>query len=71
MNLRRPGNYVIKYNCRDSAGLQAKERKRTGNAMAGWYHAKEMDAKREISIGLVNEKGYHNPNMLDCYTCHY
>lgn len=49
----------------------AKERKRTGNTMAGWYHAKELDIKREASIGLVNEKGFHNPNMLDCYTCHY
>ena len=49
----------------------AKERKRTGNTMAGWYHAKEMNAKREATIGLVNDKGYHNPNMLDCYTCHY
>ena len=49
----------------------AKDRKRTGNTMAGWYHAKEMDAKREVSIGLINEKGFHNPNMLDCYTCHY
>ena len=49
----------------------AKERKRTGDTMAGWYHAKEMDKKREANIGLVNEKGYHNPNLLDCYTCHY
>ena len=49
----------------------AKERKRTGNTLAGWYHAKELDANREVSIGLVNEKGFHNPNMLDCYTCHY
>ena len=49
----------------------AKERKRTGNTMAGWYDAKEMNVKREAAIGLVNDKGYHNPNMLDCYTCHY
>ena len=49
----------------------AKERKRTGNTMAGWFHAEEMDEKREISIGLINEKGFHNPNILDCYTCHY
>ena len=49
----------------------AKERKRTGSTLDGWYHAKEMDAKREEAIGLINEKGYHNPNMLDCYTCHY
>ena len=49
----------------------AKERKRSGNTMAGWYHAKELDKKREAEIGLVNEKGYHNPNLLDCYTCHY
>ena len=33
--------------------------------MAGWYHAKEQDKKREADIGLVNEKGYHNPN---CWT---
>ena len=49
----------------------AKERKRASNTLDGWYHAKEMDAKREVAIGLINEKGYHNPNMLDCYTCHY
>ena len=49
----------------------AKERKRTGSTLDGWYHAKEMDAKREVAIGLINEKGYHNPNLLDCYTCHY
>ena len=49
----------------------AKERKRTDNTLDGWYHAKEMDAKREVAIGLVNEKGYHTPNMLDCYPCHY
>ena len=49
----------------------AKERKRTGSTLEGWYHAKEMDAKREVAIGLINEKGYHNPNMMDCYTCHY
>jgi len=49
----------------------AKERKRTGSTLDGWYHAKEMDAKREVAIGLINEKGYHNPNMMDCYTCHY
>jgi hypothetical protein len=49
----------------------AKERKRASNTLDGWYLAKEMDAKREVAIGLINEKGYHNPNMLDCYTCHY
>lgn len=49
----------------------AKERKRTGNTLAGWFNAKELDQKREVNIGLVNDKGYHNPNMLDCYTCHY
>jgi len=49
----------------------AKERKRTGSTMSGWLNAKEMEAKREISIGLVNDKGFHNPNILDCYTCHY
>ena len=55
-----------------SEGIGVKiERKRTGNTIAGWYHAKELDAKREVSIGLINEKGFHNPNMLDCYTCHY
>ena len=49
----------------------AKERKRTGNTLAGWFHAKEIDIKREAVIGLVNEKGFHNPNTLDCLTCHY
>ena len=49
----------------------AKERKRTGSTLDGWYHAKEMDAKREVAIGLINEKGYHTPNLLACYTCHY
>jgi|TARA_B110000240_G_scaffold55467_1_gene63121 hypothetical protein len=49
----------------------AKQRKRAGSTLDGWFNAKEMDAKREVAIGLINEKGYHNPNMLDCYTCHY
>ena len=49
----------------------AKERKRTGNTWAGWFHAKEIDIKREAAIGLINDKGFHNPNTLDCLTCHY
>ena len=49
----------------------AKERKRTGNALAGWVHAKENDIKREVAIGLVNDKGFHNRNTLDCLACHY
>jgi len=27
----------------------AKERKRTGSTLDGWYNAKEMDAKREVA----------------------
>ena len=49
----------------------AKARKRTGNTLAGWFNAKEMDIKREAAIGLINDKGFHNPNTLDCLTCHY
>jgi spermidine/putrescine-binding protein len=34
-------------------------------------NAKENDARREAQSYLVNEQNYHNPNLLDCYTCHY
>ena len=51
--------------------MGAKERKRTGNTLAGWFNAKENDIKREAAIGLVNAEGFHNPNTLDCLTCHY
>ena len=47
------------------------ERKRAMSTMAGWNNAKENDARREAQAYLVNERNHHNPNMLDCYTCHY
>ena len=49
----------------------AKERKRAGSTLEGWYNAKALDARRENSMMLVNKIGHHNPNMLDCFTCHY
>jgi hypothetical protein len=49
----------------------AQERKSAMSTMQGWFNAKENDAKREAAAQLVNEKGFHNPNLLDCYTCHY
>ena len=49
----------------------AVDRKRTGNTMAGWFNARELDQEREKLLHLVNKKGHHNPNMNDCYTCHY
>jgi hypothetical protein len=47
------------------------ERKRAMSTLDGWFNAKENEAKREAQAYLINEKGYHNPNLLDCYTCHY
>jgi len=49
----------------------AVERKRAGSTLAGWFHAKENDAKREAAAQLVSDKGYHNSNLSDCVTCHY
>ena len=47
------------------------KRKRTGNTMAGWFNAKQNDAEREKKMHMVHAEGFHNPNMNDCYTCHY
>lgn len=41
------------------------------STLGGWFHAKEEDEKREQMIGLKNAKGYHNPVLTDCFTCHY
>ena len=49
----------------------AVERKRTGDTLAGWFNAKQLDQARESKMHMVNAKGFHNPNMNDCYTCHY
>ena len=49
----------------------AVERKRTMDTLAGWFNAKENDQKREAAMHMIHEEGYHNPNMNDCYTCHY
>ena len=49
----------------------AAERKQAGNTLAGWFNAKENDAEREKQMHMVHTKGHHNPNMNDCYTCHY
>jgi hypothetical protein len=49
----------------------AVERKRAMNTLAGWFNAKENDAKREAAMHLVDDNGYHTPNMNDCFTCHY
>lgn len=46
-------------------------RKAALSTLDGWFHAKQMDIDREKMIGLKNEKGYHNPNLTDCFTCHY
>lgn len=46
-------------------------RKRALNTLQGWFNAKEQDEKREKLIGLENAKGYHNPVLTDCYSCHY
>ncbi len=49
----------------------AVERKRAMSTLDGWFNAKENDAKREAAMHLVDDKGYHTPNMNDCFTCHY
>ena len=49
----------------------AVERKRTGSTLSGWFNAKQLDQIREKKMHMVNDKGFHNPNMNDCYTCHY
>ncbi|MBF0236304.1 MAG: cytochrome c3 family protein [SAR324 cluster bacterium] len=49
----------------------AKERKSALTTLGGWFNAKEEDIERAAKIGLKNPKGYHNPNLTDCYTCHY
>lgn len=47
------------------------ERKRAMSTLDGWFNAKESEARREAQTYLINEQNYHNPNLLDCYTCHY
>jgi len=47
------------------------ERKRAMSTLAGWFDAKANDQKREAAAFLVNEKGYHNPKLTDCMTCHH
>lgn len=45
--------------------------KRAISTMGGWFNAKEQNEVREKLIQLKNAKGYHNPVLTDCYTCHY
>ena len=37
----------------------------------GWFDAKAEEEERVKLIHLENPKGYHNPNLTDCLTCHY
>ncbi|MGK5092840.1 cytochrome c3 family protein [Deltaproteobacteria bacterium TL4] len=47
------------------------ERKSALSTIGGWFNAKEQEKLRESKIQLENPKGYHNPNLTDCWTCHY
>lgn len=50
----------------------AKARKSELSTLRGWFDAKAMNEEREKLIGLTHpDKGYHHPNLTDCYTCHY
>ncbi len=47
------------------------ERKSAISTLGGWFNAKQQEEERAKTIELKNPKGYHNPLLTDCYTCHY
>lgn len=49
----------------------AVERKTTLTTVGGWFNAKAQEKVRESKMELKNLRGYHNPNLTDCWTCHY